>query len=87
MVTPENECLAVIELYKEAGDSPFSSQDLKIAVVVVSWMAAAIDQNTVRLTLQRQQELNDYLLNIVKCYFCDTMIINKMITEMVVGYC
>jgi GAF domain-containing protein len=85
IVTPDGNCSAVIELYREITQLPFNKDDLKISIVVTGWVGAAIHQNHLRLTLQRQQELNDYLLDLTKCYFAETVAIEKMITEIVVS--
>lgn len=47
-------------------------------------MGAAIHQNQQRLALQKQQELNDYLIELTKCYFADTISLEKLISEIVV---
>ncbi|XP_072391177.1 cAMP and cAMP-inhibited cGMP 3',5'-cyclic phosphodiesterase 10A-like [Diabrotica undecimpunctata] len=83
IVTPDGNCYAVIELYRTIIQHPFNKDDLKICIVVTGWVGAAIHQNHLRLTLQRQQELNDYLLDLTKCYFAETVAIEKMITEIV----
>nr|CAH7748344.1 unnamed protein product [Callosobruchus chinensis] len=83
IVTPDGDCYAVIELYRDVTQLPFNKDDLKISIVVSGWMGAAIHQNHLRLTLQKQQELNDYLLDLTKCYFAETVAIEKMITEIV----
>lgn len=85
IVTPDGDCYAVIELYRDLTNPPFNKEDLKIAVVVSGWVGAAIHQNHLRIALQRQQELNDYLLDLTKCYFAETVAIENMITEIVVG--
>nr|XP_023015593.1 cAMP and cAMP-inhibited cGMP 3',5'-cyclic phosphodiesterase 10A-like [Leptinotarsa decemlineata] len=83
IVTPDGDCYAVIELYRDVTQYPFNKDDLRISIVVTGWMGAAIHQNHLRLTLQKQQELNDYLLDLTKCYFAETVAIEKMITEIV----
>ncbi|KAJ8921660.1 hypothetical protein NQ315_010569 [Exocentrus adspersus] len=83
VMTPDGECYAVLELYRTVTQPPFSKEDLRISIVVTGWMGAAIHQNRLRLTLQKQQELNDYLLELTKCYFAETVAIDKMITEIV----
>jgi cAMP and cAMP-inhibited cGMP 3',5'-cyclic phosphodiesterase 10 len=85
VVTPDGACFAVIELHKQLFDNPFSKDDLKITLIVTGWMGAAIHQNSRRLALQRQQELNDYLLDLTKCYFGETVVMEKMISEIVVS--
>ncbi|KAJ8934359.1 hypothetical protein NQ314_013400 [Rhamnusium bicolor] len=79
----DGDCYAVIELYRDVTQAPFNKEDLKICIVITGWMGAAIHQNVQRLTLQKQQELNDYLLDLTKCYFAETVAIEKMITEIV----
>ncbi|RZB39878.1 cAMP and cAMP-inhibited cGMP 3',5'-cyclic phosphodiesterase 10A, partial [Asbolus verrucosus] len=83
VVTPDGQCFAVIELYRQLFDGSFSSDDLKITVIVTGWMGAAVHQNSQRLALKRKQELNDYLLDLTKCYFGETVIMEKMILEIV----
>lgn len=83
IITQDGECYAVIELYRDVTQPPFTKDDLKITIVITGWMGAAIHQNHQRLTLQKQQELNDYLLDLTKCYFAETVRIEKMITEIV----
>lgn len=85
IVTPDEECLAVIELSKECTLPPFTKENLKIVVVVTGWMGAAIHQNQERLSLQKKQELNDYLLNLTKCYFANAVGLEQMISEVVVS--
>lgn len=85
IVTPNEDCISVIELGKEVTLPPFTRENLKIVVVVTGWMGAAIHQNQERLSLQKKQELNDYLLNLTKCYFADAVGLEQMISE-VVGF-
>lgn len=85
VVTPDNDCFAVIEFYRQFREPDYVNEDLKIAVVVTGWMGAAIHQNQQRLALKRQQELNDYLLDLTKCYFAETVMMEKMITEIAVS--
>lgn len=85
VVTPDDDCYAIIELCRDVMQPPFGKEDLKIVIVVTGWMGAAIHQNQQRLALQKQQELNDYLLDLTKCYFADTVVMEKMISEVVVS--
>lgn len=85
IVTPQQECIAVIELCRDVTSPPFSKENLKIVVVVTGWMGAAIHQNQERLALQKQQELNDYLLDLTKCYFAEVVALDHMINEVVVS--
>lgn len=85
VVTPSLECLAVIELYRDVTQGPFQKDDLRIVIAVTGWMGAALHQNQQRLALEKQQQLNDYLLDLIKCYFADTMLKDKMISEFVVS--
>lgn len=83
IITHKDECYAIIELYRDIIERPFSKEELRITIVVTGWIGAAIYQNYERLALQKQQELNDYLLDLTKCYFAETVQIEKMITEIV----
>ncbi|CAH1373880.1 hypothetical protein MTP99_015245 [Tenebrio molitor] len=83
VVTPDGECLAVIELYRQVNQGSFSKDDLKITIVVTGWMGAAIHQNQQRVALKKQQELNEYLLDLTKNYFSDTVMMEKMISDVV----
>jgi GAF domain-containing protein len=85
VVTPDGECLAVIELYRQVNQGSFSKDDLKITIVVTGWMGAAIHQNQQRVALKKQQELNEYLLDLTKNYFSDTVMMEKMISDVVVS--
>lgn len=85
VVTPDGDCLAIIELFRLADQGTFSKDDLKITIVVTGWMGAAIHQNQQRVALKRQQELNEYLLDLTKNYFSDTVMMEKMISDVVVS--
>lgn len=64
---------------------PFQKDDLRVVIAVTGWMGAALHQNQQRLALEKQQQLNDYLLDLTKCYFADTVLMSKMISEIVVS--
>lgn len=85
VVTPGNECYAVLELYRDVLQPPFQKDDLKIVVVVAGWMGASIYMNQQRVIMQRQQQLNECLIELTKCYFADTVLFEKMIAEVVVS--
>lgn len=85
IVTPDDECLAVMEFSRTTEMTPFDESHMRLAIVVSGWIGSAIFQNQQRLALQRQNELNEYLLDLTKCYFADTMLLEKLITEMVVS--
>lgn len=84
VVTPDSDLIAIIELFRYDNETAFTKDDLKITIVVTGWMGAAIHQNQQRLALKKQQELNDYLLDLTKNYFSETVMMEKMITEVVV---
>nr|CAD7443993.1 unnamed protein product [Timema bartmani] len=81
VVTPEEECIAVIELFKEMEEEPYKKTDLQIVAATTGWMGAAIHQNHQRVALQKQQELNDYLLGLSKHYLADHLVVDKIISE------
>lgn len=82
---PNEECYAVIELHRDTFQRSFNEKDLSIVTIVCSWVGAAIHQNQQRLSLQKQQELNEYLIEISKCYFSDTISLDKLIAEIIVS--
>lgn len=84
VLTPENDCLAVFEMYRDLDIIAYDDRDLRLVIVMCGWIGSTIYQNTKRITLQKQQELNEYLLDLTKCYFADTMLLDKLITEVVV---
>nr|CAD7461433.1 unnamed protein product [Timema tahoe] len=81
VVTPEEDCIAVIELFKEVDEGPYKKTDLQIVVATTGWMGAAINQHQQKVALQKQQELNDYLLGLCKHYFADHLVVDKIISE------
>lgn len=85
IVTPTMECFAVLELTREANLPHFNKDNLKIVVVMAGWMGAAIHQNQERLSLLKKQELNDYLLDLTRCYFANAVPLDNMISEVVVS--
>lgn len=84
IVTPSGDCFAVLEFVRTIDQKPYQENDLKICVMVSAWMGVAIHQNQERLALKRQQELNDYLLDLIKCYFEDHVIMEKLMSEVIV---
>lgn len=86
VVTPDNDCFAVLEFYRDVTQPSFGREDLQIVIVVTGWMGAAIHQNQQRLALQKQQELNDYLLELTKCYLANTLSTDKLVSEVVVSF-
>lgn len=85
VLMPNEECFAVIELYRDTFQPSFQEKDMTIVSVVCSWVGAAIHQNQQRLALQKEKELNDYLIEICKCYFSDTISLDKLLTEIMVS--
>ncbi|KAK7789545.1 hypothetical protein R5R35_010323 [Gryllus longicercus] len=83
VLSPDDECLAVVELHKTAAEPPYTRGDVQIIKTVTGWMGAAIHQNQQRIILQKQQELNDYLLELTKLYFCDVVVTDKIISDIV----
>ncbi|KAL3277040.1 hypothetical protein HHI36_012401 [Cryptolaemus montrouzieri] len=83
VVTPDGDCFAVIELFRDTSQEPFSEQDSKIASLVTGWMGAAIYQNLQRVAVHKKQELNDYLLELTKVFLEEFVPMEKMITELV----
>ncbi|XP_022919275.1 cAMP and cAMP-inhibited cGMP 3',5'-cyclic phosphodiesterase 10A-like [Onthophagus taurus] len=81
VVTPTNECLAVIELYRDVLQPNYDRNDLKIAVVIAGWIGTSIHLNKERMTMQRNQKLNECLMNLTKCYFAGTITLGRMINE------
>ncbi|KAK9875164.1 hypothetical protein WA026_005955 [Henosepilachna vigintioctopunctata] len=83
VVTPDGECYAVIELFRDISQEPFAHKDLRIATLVTDWMGAAVHQNLERVAVHKKQELNDYLLELTKVFLEEFVPVDKMIAEMV----
>ncbi|KAL1488021.1 hypothetical protein ABEB36_015395 [Hypothenemus hampei] len=83
IVTTDGDCYAIMEMYRCIPERSFNRDDLKISIMVAGWMGAAIHQNRLRLALQKQQELNDYLLDLIECYFAENVSLETLITEIV----
>lgn len=81
---PDKDIFAVIELYRDSFKPSFVIQDLVICTIVCTWLGAAVHQNRERLDLEKQLELNDYLIDLCKCYFSDSIPLDKLISEIVV---
>lgn len=75
----------MIELYKDIYQSPFTEADLLATQITTAWMGTAIQQNRERLILQKQRELNTYLIDLLKCYFSNTIFLDKALFEIVVS--
>ncbi|XP_026469929.1 cAMP and cAMP-inhibited cGMP 3',5'-cyclic phosphodiesterase 10A-like [Ctenocephalides felis] len=82
ILTQEDECFAIVELYKES-EEVYDDRDLQVVMGITGWMGAAIQQNQMRLILRKQQQLNDYLLEFTSKYFGDNVQIEQMISEIV----
>lgn len=85
VVTHENECLAVFELYRNIDMPVYTDIDLQMLVVLTGWVGSALYQNQRRINLQRQHELNDYILAMTNCYFANTMLLDNLISEITVS--
>ncbi|KAK5650146.1 hypothetical protein RI129_001175 [Pyrocoelia pectoralis] len=83
IVSQDDNCSAVVELYRDVTQSSFTQDELKLVVVVTGWIGAAIHQNQQRLIYQKKQELNDYLFNITKCYYGNAASEDSVITEII----
>lgn len=74
----------MIELFRDVLQPKFNRDELKIVVVVAGGMGASIHQNQQRMTMHRQHQLNDCLIELTKCYFAESVKFEKMIGEIVV---
>ncbi|CAH0549249.1 unnamed protein product [Brassicogethes aeneus] len=62
ILTPEGDCFGVIEMHKDIFSDNYNHEDLKISILVASWMGTAIHQNRERVALQKQKKINECLL-------------------------
>ncbi|KAL1487955.1 hypothetical protein ABEB36_015336 [Hypothenemus hampei] len=83
IVTTDGDCCAIMEMNRCIPQSSFNRDDLKMSIVIAGWMGAAIHQNRLLLALQKQQELNDYLVNLIKCFFAENISLETLIAEIV----
>lgn len=82
IVTSEGECLAVIELFRRNGID-YDENQLQIAIAVTGWMGVALEQNQKLILMQKEQQLNDYMLELTQLYFGDAELLNYMIDDIV----
>ncbi|KAF5278629.1 hypothetical protein FQA39_LY00671 [Lamprigera yunnana] len=83
VVSPEDNCFAIIELYRDTSQPVFGRDELKLVVIITGWMGVAIHQNEQRVELQKQRELHEYMISLLKCYFAGEAVFNQIITEIV----
>ncbi|KAJ9591947.1 hypothetical protein L9F63_001549, partial [Diploptera punctata] len=58
--------------------------DLQIVIAVTGWMGAAIHQNQQRVVLMKQQDINEYLLELTRNYFADIVMMDRIVSEIMV---
>lgn len=84
VLKPGGEIFGVLELYKDALQPAFTEKDMDIVNLACSWMGTAIYLNECRVIHKKQQQLNDYLIDLCKCYFTDNIALDKLIDELLV---
>ncbi|GJQ80089.1 hypothetical protein Trydic_g19372 [Trypoxylus dichotomus] len=83
VVTPINTCYAVIEMFREILQERFQRAELNIAVTVANWIGAAVYMNEQKIKMSNTDQLNDCLAELIKCYFTDIRLFDKMLEELV----
>lgn len=83
VITPDRQCYAVLELFKDMLEPNFNRSDFAMTKSMASWIGAAIYMNARKVVMTSQMKLNDCLVELTKCFFADTHIFEKMITELV----
>ncbi|KAI4456409.1 cyclic nucleotide phosphodiesterase [Holotrichia oblita] len=83
VLTPENTCYAVLEIFRDVLQDDFKLSDLNISVMVANWMGTAVYMNEQKIILTNRQQLNSCLLELTKCFLTDMGLFDKMIMEIV----
>ncbi|GJQ80088.1 hypothetical protein Trydic_g19371 [Trypoxylus dichotomus] len=83
VVTPNKECQAVIELFRDITQPRFRSNEFKITNTVANLVGAAIFTNLQRIMLDSEKQLNDCLVDLARCYFTDTYMFDKLILQLI----
>lgn len=81
ILTPLEECVAVIELYREPSQPSFNERDLELSLMVTGWIGSAIHHNRHKLQLMQQQNSDEFLMELVRSYFSSKNSLDKVIAE------
>ncbi|XP_018324862.1 cAMP and cAMP-inhibited cGMP 3',5'-cyclic phosphodiesterase 10A-like [Agrilus planipennis] len=65
IVTPDEECFSVLELFRDIEQPVFDAQDINTVLVTTGWIGAAVQQNQMRLLLQKKMELHQFFLKLI----------------------
>ncbi|CAH0549604.1 unnamed protein product [Brassicogethes aeneus] len=69
VITPEEQCVAVFDLYRTSEQPSYGEKELKISLVLAGWIGAAIQQNRDRIMLQEQKKINNMVLELMNKFY------------------
>ena len=78
---PTNDILCVMEFGRSWQHPVFNDQELQLATAIIGWSGLAQHQQKIAYQLQKQSELNDFLLEISKMMFNDIVDMDILIEK------
>ncbi|XP_041461752.1 cAMP and cAMP-inhibited cGMP 3',5'-cyclic phosphodiesterase 10A-like [Lytechinus variegatus] len=78
LIQPNGETVAVIELSRYVGSTPFTQEEKQIAGTYFTWLGIALDKVQVCNGLMKQREFNDFLLEVSRVIFDDIVAIDDL---------
>ncbi|XP_072178448.1 cAMP and cAMP-inhibited cGMP 3',5'-cyclic phosphodiesterase 10A-like [Diadema setosum] len=78
LIQPNGNIVAVLELSRQVGNSPFTTSDMQIAATYFTWVGIALDKVQVCNGLMKQREFNDFLLQVSRVIFDDIAAIDAL---------
>ncbi|XP_018325357.1 probable 3',5'-cyclic phosphodiesterase pde-5 isoform X2 [Agrilus planipennis] len=81
VLQPDGQLVAVLELWRKEGDTPFYEEDEEIASSYIVWGGVALHYAELYFSMNQQRRLNDFLLAVVKSIFQDMVSMDILVTK------
>lgn len=82
--TPDDKVIAVYELARDSSKLAFDNRDVQIVLAIAGWMGVAILQNWLYSALAKQQDLNNYLLQLTNQYHFGENTVEKTLSDLTI---
>ncbi|XP_020627425.1 cAMP and cAMP-inhibited cGMP 3',5'-cyclic phosphodiesterase 10A-like [Orbicella faveolata] len=81
IVQADGSIVGIVELVKKLGNSPFEREDEEIVNSYLAWGSIAIHHAEISKQMQKQKDLNSFLLNVVRSIFDEVSTMDVVIEK------
>ncbi|KAI0227063.1 cAMP and cAMP-inhibited cGMP 3',5'-cyclic phosphodiesterase 10A [Lamellibrachia satsuma] len=86
VVQTSGDLICVMEFTRGLQQNPFSEMEFQMATCILSWVSIATSEVKASRMLKKQNDLNDFLLEVSKAFFDESSMMHSLLEKIMTGF-